>query len=109
MKHYFTVLKKYVSVAGRASRAEYWNFFLFNYLVSVALGIIEARIHTSFIVLTYVAATFLPGLAVGMRRMHDLGKYGIYFLIPIFNLFLACFAGNKGANAYGHNPKPVKP
>ena len=105
MKHYFTVLRKYASVEGRASRAEYWNFLLFNYIVSVILGIIEARIHTNFIVITYVAATFLPGLAVGMRRMHDLGKYGIYYLIPLYNLILACFAGDKGANMYGLNPR----
>ena len=40
-----------------------------------------------------------------MRRMHDLGKYGIYFLIPLYNLILACFAGDKGANVYGLNPR----
>ena len=108
MKYYFTVLRKYASVEGRASRAEYWNFLLFNYIVSFILAIIEARMHTNFIVITYVVITFFPGLAVGMRRMHDVGKYGIYYLIPLYNLILACFAGDKGANAYGLNPKPAR-
>lgn len=108
MKHYFTVLRKYASVEGRASRAEYWNFLLFNYIVSVILAIIEARMHTHFVVITYAVATFLPGIAVGMRRMHDVGKYGIYFLIPLYNIVLACFAGEKGANAYDFKPETAR-
>jgi uncharacterized membrane protein YhaH (DUF805 family) len=105
MKHYFRVLRKYASVEGRASRAEYWNFILFNYLVSLILMLIEVQLRTHFLVITYATAVFLPGLAVGMRRMHDLGKYGSYFLIPGLNLLLACFAGDKRVNAYGSPPK----
>jgi uncharacterized membrane protein YhaH (DUF805 family) len=104
MKHYFTVLRKYACVEGRASRAEYWNFLLFNYLVSLALAAIETSIHTNFIVMTYAMAMFLPSLAVGMRRMHDLGKYGSYALIPVYSHLLACLPGSKGANAYDFNP-----
>ncbi len=101
MKHYFIVLKKYASVEGRASRAEYWNFLLFNYLASLVLAFIEARLRTNFLVATYATIAFFPGLAVGMRRMHDIGKYGSYFLIPGLNLVLACFAGDQNANTYG--------
>ena len=105
MKHYFRVLRKYASVEGRASRAEYWNFILFNYLVSLLLALIEARLRTNFLVITYATAVFFPGLAVGMRRMHDLGKYGSYFLVPGLNLLLACLAGDKKVNAYGTPPQ----
>jgi uncharacterized membrane protein YhaH (DUF805 family) len=105
MKHYFTVLRKYASVEGRASRAEYWNFLLFNYLVSVVLAVIEARIRTNFITMIYTVAMLLPSLAVGMRRMHDLGKYGSYALIPIYSQLLACFPGSKAANAYNFKPQ----
>jgi uncharacterized membrane protein YhaH (DUF805 family) len=104
MKHYFTVLRKYASVEGRASRAEYWNFFFFNYIMSVILAIIETRMHTSFIVMTYTVAMFLPSLAVGMRRMHDLGKYGAYALIPIYSHLLACFPSSKRINTYDFIP-----
>jgi uncharacterized membrane protein YhaH (DUF805 family) len=104
MKHYFTVLRKYASVEGRASRAEYWNFLFFNYLVAFILAIVETSMGTNFIVMTYTVAVFLPGLAVGMRRMHDLGKYGSYALIPIYSQLLACFPSNKAANAYDFNP-----
>lgn len=109
MKHYFTVLKKYASVEGRASRAEYWNFLLFNYLVSVALTIIEVSLRTNFIVMTYTVAMLLPSLAVGMRRMHDLGKYGSYALIPIYSQLLACFPSSKVANTYDFNSQVARP
>jgi uncharacterized membrane protein YhaH (DUF805 family) len=108
MKYYFTVLKKYADVQGRASRAEYWNFMLFNYLVSVIVAFLEIKLHTAFLSMTYLVAIILPSLAVGMRRMHDLGKYGCYALIPIYSLILACFAGTKGPNAYGPAPKNYK-
>ena len=106
MKYYFTALKKYANVDGRASRAEYWSFVLFNYLISLVVAIIEVRLHTNFLAITYATALFLPSLAVGMRRMHDLGKYGSYALIPVYSHILACFAGTKGPNAYG--PPPAK-
>ena len=104
MKHYFTVLRKYASVEGRASRAEYWNFWLFNYLISVLLAFIETSLRTNFLVPTYTAALLLPGLAVGMRRMHDLGKYGSYALIPVYCQLLSCLPGSKQANAYDFQP-----
>jgi uncharacterized membrane protein YhaH (DUF805 family) len=106
MKYYFKALKKYANVEGRASRAEYWSFIFFNYLVSLVVAFIEVRMRTHFLAITYAVVLFLPSLAVGMRRMHDLGKYGIYALIPVYSHILACFAGTKGANAYG--PAPSK-
>ena len=101
MKYYFTVLRKYANVEGRASRAEYWNFMLFSYLTSVIIACIEIKLHTGFLSMTYLVAIMLPSLAVGMRRMHDLGKYGSYALIPIYSLILACLPSQKGPNNYG--------
>jgi len=105
MKYYFTVLRKYANVEGRASRAEYWNFMLFSYLVSVLVAVTELKLHTRFLSMTYLVAIMLPSLAVGMRRMHDLGKYGCYALIPVYSLLLACLPSQKGSNSYGPNPK----
>jgi uncharacterized membrane protein YhaH (DUF805 family) len=106
MKYYFRALKKYANVEGRASRTEYWSFIFFNYLVSFIIAFIEFRMRTNFLAMTYAVALFLPSLAIGMRRMHDLGKYGIYALIPVYSHILACFAGTKHTNAYG--PAPSK-
>ncbi|RZK14916.1 MAG: DUF805 domain-containing protein [Hymenobacter sp.] len=107
MRYYLTVLRKYASVEGRAGRAEYWNFVFCNYLISLALAFVEAQLHTHFIVLLYTLAVFLPALAVGMRRMHDVGKYGWYYLwLPGYNIIMACIPGTRGPNEYG--PAPVQ-
>jgi len=48
---------------------------------------------------------FLPNTAIGVRRMHDIGKSGWFYLIPIYNLILACTLGDEGSNMYGPDPK----
>ncbi len=47
----------------------------------------------------------IPGIAVAIRRMHDVGKSGWYCLIPIYSLILAFTEGDKGPNEYGPDPK----
>ena len=41
MNYYLKVLRQYVDFKGRARRAEYWNFVLFNVLISIALTLID--------------------------------------------------------------------
>ena len=50
-------------------------------------------------------AFLIPSIAVGVRRMHDVGKSGWFLLIPIYNLILACTPGESGTNEYGPDPK----
>ena len=59
-----------------------------------------------FIVLgLFALAIAIPGLAVGIRRMHDVGKSGWYLLIPVYSFILAITEGEKGDNQYGPDPK----
>ena len=98
---YFTdALKKYVVFKGRARRAEYWWFSLFVFVISLILGLINEWLQ-SIVSLAF----FLPGLSVGWRRMHDVGKPGGFAFIPIYSLILACTAGVEGPNEYGPDPK----
>jgi uncharacterized membrane protein YhaH (DUF805 family) len=53
-------------------------------------------------------AVLIPSIAVGVRRMHDVGKSGWFLLIPIYNLILALSEGEKGDNKYGPDPKVVE-
>ena len=53
----------------------------------------------------YSIAVLVPGIAVSIRRMHDIDKSGWYILIPFYNLVLVCTEGTKGANQYGEDPK----
>lgn len=105
MNWYIAVLKKYAVFSGRARREEYWMFFLFNVIISFILGIIEGIAGISMVSTIYSLAVLLPGIAVGVRRMHDVGKNGWFLLIPIYSLILAVTEGNKGDNQYGADPK----
>ena len=65
-----------------------------------------------FLYLVYGLFTFLPGLAVLVRRLHDVGKSGWWYFIvfiPIIGviwlLVLLATDSNPGSNEYGANPK----
>lgn len=104
MKYYLQVLKKYAVFDGRASRREYWYFALFNLMISVVLAIIDEEVGAGYLGTMYSLAVLVPSIAVAVRRMHDVGKSGWYCLIPIYNLILACTAGDTGENDYGPDP-----
>jgi uncharacterized membrane protein YhaH (DUF805 family) len=73
-----TCFSKYATFSGRASRPEFWWFFLFQILVSIAasmLGDIVAGLVS--------LALLLPALAVGARRLHDIGKTGWWQLVML--------------------------
>lgn len=99
------VLENYANFNGRADRPEYWWFFLFSFLVSIGLNIVGAIIHLPLISSIWSLAVLIPSIAVGVRRMHDVGKSGWFLLIPIYNLILACTEGQPGPNEYGPDPK----
>jgi uncharacterized membrane protein YhaH (DUF805 family) len=102
------ITKYYATFEGRARRSEYWYFVLFNLILSLIITAIELSItnQTQDTISTiYSFATFVPSCAVGVRRMHDVGKNGWYFIIPFYNLYLCCTDGEYGSNEYGDNPK----
>ena len=88
-----SVFSKYATFSGRARRSEYWYFYLFNILVSIVLAFL-ARIQPSLVFLTYIysLAVIIPGLAVAVRRLHDIGKSGWYILVPLFPYLLLVIA-----------------
>ena len=108
-----TCLKKYVDFNGKASRSEYWWFFLFNFLVVTVGAIADAILlgtssdSTGIIQLLVTFGLLLPGLAVGARRLHDINKSGwwqlIYLTIIGIILLLVWFAseGKKKKNRFG--------
>lgn len=107
-----TCLQKYADFSGRASRPEFWWFFVFQLGVHVAASFLGSWLY--FLVMLGLA---LPAIAVGVRRLHDTGKSGwlmLIALIPLFGglvlLYLAAQPGQPSANAYGNpvasNPEP---
>ncbi|MDX5630496.1 MULTISPECIES: DUF805 domain-containing protein [unclassified Brenneria] len=113
MQWYLNVLKNYVGFSGRARRKEYWMFYLFNIIVSFVIAIIDSALGlNAILLLIYSLAILLPGLAVTVRRLHDIGKSGWWILISmipvvggIVLLIFTCQDSQPAENQFGANPK----
>jgi len=106
---------KYATFAGRARRTEFWYFTLINMIVSIVIGIIDGDFDEfSKLSLIFSVVTFLPSIAVGARRLHDIGRTGwwqLLWFVPIIGwiVVIVFFAtkGDVGDNQYGPDPKAV--
>jgi uncharacterized membrane protein YhaH (DUF805 family) len=121
MNGYLQVLNKYAVFKDRARRREYWFFILFNVIFGTALVFIDQKMGSfvasaDFGVLSalYTLAVMIPGVAVSIRRLHDTGRSGWWFLITIvpilgFCVFLYFMAldSDPGTNKYGHHQKVI--
>ena len=116
MSWYVHVIKNYVNFTGRARRKEYWMFVLFNLIFALILGFVNGLIfgETPVLPIIYMLFIILPAIAVSIRRLHDIGKSGWWYLIQlvplvgsIWLLVLTVTAGNVGENQYGPDPKAV--
>ncbi len=112
MNWYLGVLKKYTVFSGRAQRAEYWYFTLFNLIIILVLGFIDGLLGTAPVLGgIYLLAVLLPAIAVCIRRLHDTDRSGWWLLlglIPLAGLVLLVFMvldSTSGENQYGPNPK----
>ncbi len=86
MNWYIDVLKKYAVFDGRARRTEYWMFVLFNLIVAVVLSLIDRMTGHQILSTLYALAVLLPGVGVGIRRLHDTGRIGWWLLIAFIPL-----------------------
>jgi len=86
---------KYADFSGRAGRSEYWWFFLFIVVVSLAASMIGHVLSGLFSL-----ATLLPSIAVATRRLHDTGRSGWWQLIcfvPVIGIIvLIVFLAQEG-------------
>ncbi|MDP5105531.1 MAG: DUF805 domain-containing protein [Polaribacter sp.] len=117
MNWYVKVITQYFDFSGRARRKEYWMFTLISFLISWLLAILDIASGTtifSIISTIYSVLIFIPSLAVFVRRLHDGGYTGWYFLLfflPIIGwiwlLVLLCMESEPKQNKWGENPKGI--
>ena len=111
--------QRYFDFSGRSSRSEYWWWALFVIIASVVLtyadiliGTYSADTESGLLASIFGLVTLIPGIAVGVRRLHDINKTGwwmlfavLFFwllLIPILLLlYWATRPGDQGDNKYG--------
>lgn len=106
MKWFLQVLKNYANFNGRARRKEYWMFVLIYMIIYIPLSMLAVKIPAiNILTMILSLGLIIPSIAVGVRRMHDVGKSGWFLLIPIYSFILACTNGEVGTNQYGPDPK----
>ncbi|NDD30514.1 MAG: DUF805 domain-containing protein [Proteobacteria bacterium] len=119
MGEFMLALANATNFGGRSRRREYWMFVLFQALVMFAVSAVCAFAASA----THINALaglpgllalllILPGFAVAIRRLHDVGKSGWYLLVnlvpligSLWFLLLMVRDSEPGVNQYGPNPK----
>ena len=106
------VTVKYKDFSGRARRREYWSYALCAFVIGFVAGLIDGLLGLHSVLSLIVSlALLVPGLAISVRRLQDIGKpwqyilcifipFGIFYLI-----YLWAQDSQPGDNAYGPNPK----
>ena len=119
MNWYIQVLKNYAQFTGRARRSEYWYFTLFNAIFMVLAMGLDNVLGTAmypwpygYVYFIYALVVLIPGFAVCVRRLHDVGKSGwmaLICLIPIVGaiwLLVLLFTDSQAqSNKWGESPK----
>jgi len=110
MNFYVDAWKKFADFSGRSRRSEFWYFALINGVLNWVLGFLPGI--GWILSLLFGLAIIVPGIAVGIRRMHDIGKSGWWCLInliplvgTIWFIVLAAQDSESGANKWGACPK----
>lgn len=120
MNYYLLALKGYAIFRGRSRRAEYWYFVLVHVIIVTAcivadtlLGLNFEEMNSGPITAIYGLLTFLPQLAVSIRRLHDTGRSGWWILIGFTIIgaipLIIWYATDSqaGNNKFGANPKQI--
>ena len=129
MEWYLKVMRdNYANFKGRARRKEYWMFVLVYVIILIAcmvldnvLGIVfmmdagplgEISMGYGWLYFICLLVHFIPGLGLVVRRLHDVGKSGWFYLLIflliigwIWLLVLYCTEGQKEDNKWGPDPK----
>ena len=105
------IVEKYADFSGRAPRAEYWWYALAIVVAALVLSVIESMtglkgmvfgIYGPLTALLWLA-TIVPGIAVGVRRLHDTNRSGWWLLLFVPYMIItimmarAAASGNMGA------------
>jgi uncharacterized membrane protein YhaH (DUF805 family) len=107
-------LRNYLNFSGRSTRSEYWYWTLSVVVINVVLGVVDQKLNPgsqmgalSWVTMIVFFASILPTLGVSIRRLHDIGLSGWWFLLwftligGVVVIYWACQPGATGPNSFG--------
>ncbi len=116
-----SVISNYATFSGRASRSEFWWWVLACFIALLLLSLVDGLIigpmlgfgpgdkHAGHpLSLIFSVVTLLPTIAVGARRLHDIGRTALWLLIAFLPLIGALVLlwltaqPSAEANEWGH-------
>ena len=108
-------VKRYWNFNGRARRKEFWMFWLMELLIFSGIGFFEGLndipsltadpLGPGFLAFLYMISLIPVRVGLWVRRLHDTGHNGLWFLVPVWPTILMFLDGQTGENKYGLNPK----
>ena len=109
------VFSNYANFNGRSRRSEFWYFILFYWGVLLALSLLAVLLPPmAALIPMFTLATAVPSLSVCWRRLHDVGRSGLWFFLSFLPmvgtiLLIVWLAEDSqpGPNEYGPNPKEM--
>ncbi|MBP5369579.1 MAG: DUF805 domain-containing protein [Bacteroidales bacterium] len=123
-ENFIDILKNhYFDLEGRARRKEFWMFLLWYFILYIPIYIIafvltyitEVAYILPIVVGIFCLALIAPSFSLVIRRLHDIGKSGWYWLVGlipfiggIILLVWYCTEGTIGPNEYGPDPKAAE-
>lgn len=114
MNYYKMAFQRFSDFSGRSRRSEFWYFVLFNMLASGVAFALDMILGVPILYSLYMLIALVPGLAVSVRRLHDIGKSGWWILIglvPVAGVIILIIFyatdSQPGTNQWGNNPKEL--
>lgn len=108
------LVAKYATFSGRATRSEYWYLVLFGYLLAFIIVFVGMSVESPELMIGLSTVLglilFVPSLSVCVRRLHDTGRSGWWYLLILIPyvggiaLFIIFCLKSDDDNKYG--PKP---
>jgi len=77
------VFENYANFDGRASKSEYWWYFLAAILISIATAVVDSILGINILNNLVSLALFIPGIAAAARRLHDTNRSGWWQLLSL--------------------------
>ena len=116
MNWFLACFRKYATFSGRAGRPEFWFFVLFVTLITVGLAVIDVMLGIAaggagLLSGIFTLLVIVPSIAVTVRRLHDTGRSGWWWLVnliplvgPIIAIVFCASRGELQANRFGAPP-----